>query len=118
LHPPGSAPRVNNNALPGTSADHTPSDGVNSLLTTLCGRRDLGELDNGAGAGFLGMTALKCKAEDGNKGEHQREFFRSNICRARRTSRKVLFNELVHARHGDADYAANQHREQTRPATR
>src|SRR5580692_7561680 len=78
LHPPLPAVRINNNLLLWPSVSDPSRDRVDSFSSTLRRRRNVGELDGWAGAAFLRMASLRCKAKDHNKDERPFELLRGN----------------------------------------
>jgi hypothetical protein len=74
---------INNNLLLWSSVSDPPRDRVDSF-SSLRRRRNMRELSGWAGAAFLGMASLRCKAKAPNKGERPCQLFRRNACHASR----------------------------------
>src|SRR6201987_1198760 len=85
LHPPLPAVHINNNLLLWSSVSDPSRDRVDSFSPTLRRRWNMAELDGRAGAAFLRMASLACKAKTQNaknKDELPCELFRRDAYRA------------------------------------
>src|SRR6266851_1628913 len=63
LHPPRPAVRINNDLLSGPRISDAARDSVDSLATTLCRRRDLGELDRWCTVSLARLAICQGNAE-------------------------------------------------------
>ena len=62
LHPPLPAVRINNNLLLWSSVSDPSRESIDSFSSTLCHRRNMGELDRRSGIGFMRLaTVLQCR---------------------------------------------------------
>src|SRR6266478_3937793 len=102
---------INNNLLLWSSVSDPSRDRVGPLPATLCGWRDLGELDGWAGASFLGVATMNCKTGDQNEGEC--EVLRPEACHAPRIASRVFPGEHVRPQTVRADDTVVGYSEQT-----
>jgi len=71
--------RIDNDLLAWASVSDPPGDRVNPLPPALRRGRNLGELDRGARAGFLGVTPMQRKAKSQNQTKRSREPFPDEV---------------------------------------
>jgi|KBSSwiStaDraftv2_1062776.scaffolds.fasta_scaffold109874_3 hypothetical protein len=92
LHPPRPTMRIDDDSLSRPSVSDAPGDLVSSLPATLCGWKDPGELDGGAGTSFLGVATMNCKT--GDQMRASAKFFGARLATHRAVPREYLLASM------------------------